>query len=180
MTQELIVESTREAISRIQSERFFKTERGYQGRLYCELQESLEARNVLTVHTLLEIEYQKRDSLHNLTQRPDIILHTPAELSGHSVSDNNFAVWALKRNANPDKAIEDFAKLDEMFETLRYPIGLFINIDSDQHMLEYYDGSFHERIYSIAVTNRKDQLSMICAQFTPDHGFEIEIEEIHI
>ncbi len=60
---------------------------------------------------------------------PDIILHIPTEVSGVGVYENNFAVWALKREATKKGAIEDFKKLDKMFRDLSYPVGFFININ---------------------------------------------------
>jgi hypothetical protein len=54
----------------------------------------------------------------DLTQRPDIVLHVPAEESRAEIDENNFAVWALKRHASNARALSDFKKLDEMLGRL--------------------------------------------------------------
>lgn len=99
---------------------------------------------------ILEIEYQKR-GVHGISQRPDIILHVPAEESHAPVNENNFAVVALKRRASPKLALADFCKLDKMCETLRYPLAVFINIDSKDHHLQRYTGRFGDRLHAFAV-----------------------------
>lgn len=121
---ERIVEATIRALSVVNHVRFFKSERGYQGRFFCELEAFLYEYGVLSDSTILEMEYQKTTQ-HGTSQRPDIILHIPVEASGAAVGENNFAVWALKHRASAFKAQEDFGKLDEMFEYLCYPLGIF-------------------------------------------------------
>lgn len=98
----------------------------------------------------VEMEYQK-SSRHGLSQRPDIIYHIPVEHSGGDIVENNFAVWALKARANAAAAQEDFEKLDEMFEHLNYPLGFFVNIDTEQHHLASYNGTFKDRLIGISV-----------------------------
>jgi hypothetical protein len=41
------------------------------------------------------MEYQK-SARQGLAQRPDIVFHIPAEVSGAAVTENNYEVWALK------------------------------------------------------------------------------------
>ena len=61
--------------------------------------------------------------------------------------ENNYAVWALKRGSSAQSAPDDFEKLDEMFATLHYPLGFFININAQQDFLDHYPGPFRDRLY---------------------------------
>lgn len=149
--KEIIITSTIDAFRSITQKRFFKTERGYQGKFYCMLQPVLESKGIITESCFLEMEYQKRFNPHRTKQRPDIILHIPTEVSNESEIKNNFAVWALKYNGKCNDAINDFKKLDLMFQELDYPLGFFINIGSDKHWLDNYRGQFPDRITAFAV-----------------------------
>ena len=91
-----IVSATDQALRTVAVPRFLRTERGFQGRFYCALQEALERLGVLRNGHILEMEYQK-SARHGMSQRPDIVLHIPAEDAGSDVRENNLAVWALKR-----------------------------------------------------------------------------------
>src|SRR5437870_801261 len=135
--EDKIIKATIEALKCVKQERFFRTERGYQGRFYCGLQTALDRYGILNNETILEMEYQK-SSRHGVTQRPDIIIHKPAELYCSSVQKDNLAVFALKHQASVNEAKEDFVKLDEMIEKLHYKKGIFINIDSSLHHLDNY------------------------------------------
>ncbi len=99
---------------------------------------------------IVELEYQK-SRRHHMEQRPDIIFHVPTEYSGATPMENNYAVWALKRQADNEDAMDDFAKLDQMFEQLHYPLGFFINIESQTDKLEAYNGRYPDRLIGIAV-----------------------------
>lgn len=145
-----IVTATDEALRQVAEPRFLRTERGFQGRFYCALQRVLEKRGLLQGGRILEMEYQK-SARHGMSQRPDIILHVPAEDSGAGVAENNFAVWALKKRATAREARDDLARLDEMFERLCYPLGIFVNIDARDHFAASYDGRFPERLRTVAV-----------------------------
>lgn len=158
MDQQLI-KATIDAIKSINSVRLFKSERGYQGRLFCELQFALDSCGIISEDIILEMEYQKSHR-HSLTQRPDIILHVPTEISRAEVHENNFAVWALKRQASQERAIGDFIKLDEMFSILQYPIGFYININSKRHYLECYQGNYPDRIIAFAVYLNNGDISL--------------------
>lgn len=144
-----VVEATEEALRAVREPRFFRSERGFQGRFYCALQEALDHRRLLDEPRVLEIEYQK-STKHRTTQRPDVILHVPAEEQGASVAENNFAVWALKRRASRSAARGDFQKLDEMIDRLGYEFGVFVNIDSGEHRKEAYCGNHSDRISAVA------------------------------
>ncbi len=148
--RDALIKATEAAVRAVDCMRFFQTERGFHGRFYCALQEQLEQVGLLTNGAILEMEYQK-SSRHKLTQRPDIVFHIPVEHSGESVHSNNFAVWALKRRATITEAQSDFRKLDEMFDTLHYPLGFFINIDAADPMLKYYEGTNSDRIIAASV-----------------------------
>jgi hypothetical protein len=148
--EEIIIQATVNALKSLTPERFFQTERGYQGRFYCNLQKELDDAKILNDQTILEMEYQK-SARHGISQRPDIVLHIPAEASGAKRDENNFAVFALKRKASETDADDDFQKLNEMFNHLKYPLGIFINISSDRVLTEIYYGDYPERIHSFAV-----------------------------
>jgi hypothetical protein len=109
--------------------------------------------------------------MHGTRQRPDIILHIPTEVSRAAVNENNYAVWALKLQANQSKAKEDYSKLNEMFSVLNYQNGFFINIDSEHHFLDviahncknfcnevYY--TFRERVAAFAVQRSASDVSV--------------------
>lgn len=149
--REQLIAATESAIRAIDAPRFFKTERGFHGRFYCALQTELDRVGLIADGAILEMEYQK-SARHGLGQRPDIIFHIPTEHSIVGVVANNFAVWALKRHATDIEAIEDFKKLDQMFDTLRYPLGFFVNIDSTQPMLEHYAGQHRNRLVAVAAS----------------------------
>lgn len=144
------IEATINAIRILRDPRFLATERGYQGALYCAIRSELERMGLLTEHRILEMEYQK-SARHRLSQRPDIVFHIPTEISGESVQKNNFAVWALKHSGSQIDAEDDFQKLEEMFEVLLYPVGIFVNIASRRTHLGHYTGQHKERIHAFAV-----------------------------
>lgn len=154
-----LVAATEAAIRAVDAARFFQTERGFHGRFYCMLQEQLDRAGLTGSGAILEMEYQK-SSRHSLTQRPDIVFHTPAEYSDVSVQANNFAVWALKRRASVADAVDDFRKLDEIFEFLNYPLGFFINIDATDPMQEHYTGRYSDRLCAVAARLGEIQLDI--------------------
>jgi hypothetical protein len=87
-------------VKNISTERFLKTERGYQGQLISSIEQSLIKTKFFPINTIFEQEYQKTIKHHDITQRPDIIIHIPIE--ANETNDrklNNFYVIALKLNA---------------------------------------------------------------------------------
>jgi hypothetical protein len=160
LMREQLLTVTRDALRRPCERRFYATERGYQGHLYCALQSLLIQQGIVDGRTILELEYQK-SGRHGTSQRPDIILHVPTEHSGSSVEDSNFAVWALKRAVDRGAALEDFDKLDEMFARLRYGIGIFVNIDADDHFIEEYRGGFSDRLVGVALRRGSGEVRLI-------------------
>jgi len=147
--REALIAATETAIRSVDAARFFQTERGFHGRFYCALQAELDRAGLMANGAILEMEYQK-SARHGLGQRPDIIFHIPTEHSGVGVRANNFAVWALKRRATVAEAREDFDKLDQMFDTLRYPLGFFVNIDAVDPMRGHYTGAHRNRLAAVA------------------------------
>ena len=108
---ERIIEATICALKQVRNIRYFRSERGYQGEFFCGLNNALLEMGVLGGDLILEMEYQKVQEHHSMTQRPDIILHIPTEISQSAARENNIAVWALKRQANIKDSQADFDKL---------------------------------------------------------------------
>ena len=146
--RDVLIAATETAIRAVDAARFFRTERGFQGRFYCSLQTELDRAGLMANGAILEMEYQK-GAAHGMGQRPDIIFHIPIEHSGAGVMENNFAVWALKRRATAADAREDFRKLDQMFDNLRYLHGFFVNIDAADPMREHYTGRHRTRLATV-------------------------------
>ncbi len=163
--KELIIEATINALKLARNVRFFRTERGYQGELFCELKNALYEKGIIEEDLILEMEYQKVQDRHRTRRRPDIILHVPAEVSDAPAHENNIGVWALKHNASMLDAQNDFNKLDEMFRHLNYFLGFFINIDSNFHHLELYSGNYKDRIFAFAVNLSDNTLHIKQASF---------------
>lgn len=161
--REALITATETAIRAINAARFFQTERGFHGRFYCALQETLDQVGLLTTGAILEMEYQK-STRHNVTQRPDIVFHIPTEHSGASVCANNFAVWALKRRASVAAARSDFVLLDEMFGSLHYSLGFFVNIDATDPLLQHYKGQYPDRLAAVAAKLTDTQITVRWAQ----------------
>ena len=93
-----------------------------------------------------------------MNQRPDIVLHVPVEESNAASYENNFAVWALKRAATLTEVSDDFEKLDQMFDLLRYPVAVFVNIAATNHFADAYTGRFPCRLRAVAVSRTGDQI----------------------
>jgi len=130
---------TFQAITNVKHPRFWETERGFHGEFHAVLREILISERIIRyAGPILEQEYQK-SARHGLSQRPDSILHMPARQWGLKRYEGNFAVWALKRRSS-----EDEAKL------LRYPLGFFLNVDSERTFARVYRGQHAERIHCIS------------------------------
>jgi hypothetical protein len=121
-----------EALAEIREPRFFATERGYQGALGAALERRLP-RAKFPRSPILEHEHQKTAKLHKTTIRPDIIVHVPFDRGATKTrAHGNFVAIELKRRASAGKAREDFRSLLTIKRKLRYPLTIFINIDSSK------------------------------------------------
>lgn len=122
----------RQSLENIREERFFQDERGFQGALLQELSQRV-AHGAFPGDPIIEQEYQKRLPLHRIRIRPDIIIHIPFERGvAEGRDEGNFVAVELKRRATTKKAKEAFANLAQMKKALKYPLTIFINIDSEQ------------------------------------------------
>ncbi|MFD0999686.1 hypothetical protein ACFQ21_10225 [Ohtaekwangia kribbensis] len=140
----------KETLSSISHPRFFETERGFQGELNARLAQTLKG--IIPDQHVIEEEYQKRFKAHGIRIRPDIIIHTPFQQNAHeSRTEGNFAAIQIKLKAGEKDAKEDFEKLDLMFEKLNYPLGIFINISSNETFYEKYEGKYIERLHCFSV-----------------------------
>lgn len=121
-----------QSLESINEERFFHDERGFQGALLHELNTRL-ANAAFPGNPIIEQEYQKRIPLHKVRIRPDIIIHVPFERGlADERDEGNFVAMELKRRATVKRAKDAFASLAQMKKALKYPLTIFINIDSDQ------------------------------------------------
>ena len=122
----------RQSLENIREERFFQDERGFQGALLQELSQRV-AHGAFPGDPIIEQEYQKRLPLHRIRIRPDIIIHVPFERGvAEGRDEGNFVAVELKRHATAKKAKEAFANLAQMKKALKYPLTIFINLDSEQ------------------------------------------------
>ena len=100
---------------------------------------------------MLEMEYQKSRSEHDGRKRPDILLHIPVEISGARPNQNNFVVWALKREGKVRGIKKEIINFHYMFNTLNYQFGIFLNINSDNSFKEKFEKQFQGKVISFAV-----------------------------
>ncbi|MBK1616777.1 hypothetical protein CKO44_25420, partial [Rubrivivax gelatinosus] len=140
--------AVRVGLAAIATPRYFDTERGYQGALLAQLHEHLP----LSQDAIVEQEYQKQAGAHGLTIRPDIIIHEPFDPARHHArTEGNVAVIELKRRATVAEARADFESLRLMLVTLRYPLGLFINVDAAITHAALVPADIRERVGCFAV-----------------------------
>ena len=121
-----------QALENIREEQLFNDERGFQGALLQELGKRLpEGRS--PEDPMLQQEYQKRMLRHGIRIRPDIIIHVPFERGVVEGRDEgNCVAMELKRRATSKTAKGAFANLVKMKKALKYPLTIFINVDSDE------------------------------------------------
>jgi hypothetical protein len=120
------------ALESIQDPRFFETERGFQGELLVQLGKRLKQAE-FPGDPLVEQEYQKTIPSHGINIRPDIIIHVPfGRGQAKRRDEGNFVAMELKLRSTENDARHDFASLEQMHAALRYPLTVFINIDSDK------------------------------------------------
>ena len=147
-----------ECLGGVRQARFFETERGYQGELLAELRARL-TRADLPGGAIVEQEYQKRLPEHGIKVRPDLIIHLPTPPGGNR-RRGNFAVFELKLRAGKNQAREDFANLDAVLSALDYPLGVFVNIASNETHAAQYGGPFRARLHFFAVRRAAGQVQV--------------------
>ncbi len=149
METEALLSSLNDALLAFSCPRFFETERGFQGQLLIELDKRIK----LKPQVIVEQEYQKSSKLHGLTIRPDIIIHEPFVPLRHSCRNiGNAAVIELKMKANIADAIADFQSLESMINVLRYPVGIFVNINSNETHSNLVPDSIKGRVVCFTIS----------------------------
>jgi hypothetical protein len=129
---EAFLKQMQEALESIREERFFGTERGFQGELLAELRKRLRE-SAFPADPVVEQEYQKTLPLHGIKIRPDLIIHIPFERERTGTrQEGNFVAVELKLRASAEEAMDAFNNLLPMKEILHYPVTIFINIDSEK------------------------------------------------
>lgn len=130
--QQKLLTTLRKVLEIIHEKNLFQDERGYQGALIQELSKHLVDAS-LPGDPIIQEEYQKTLPHHGIRIRPDIIIHIPFERGKTAQrKEGNFVAIELKRRAGKRKAQDAFANLVELRNSLRYPLTIFINIDSNQ------------------------------------------------
>ena len=105
---------------------------------------------------------QKRMKDHGFTIRPDIIIHIPFEQANYSArTEGNFVVIELKLRASEAQAVADYENLARMCEVLDYPLGIFVNIASNETYFESYEGEFKDRLHAFGVRLNNDQVVIV-------------------
>lgn len=152
--KELLIR-VRASLQAVITPRFFETERGYQGALVAELSSRIRDLVIADEGALVEQEYQKTFRQHGLAIRPDIIIHAPFDQERHADrKQGNFAVFELKRRATEAQARGDFQSLLAMMHSLNYPIGIFVNVDSNKTYVDVAPRPPAGRLIVFAVTLR--------------------------
>lgn len=155
----LIIKDVRDALSCIRNPRFYETERGFQGELNAELRSRLLEFELNGA--LVEQEYQKRIKEHGFRTRPDMIIHVPFEGSEfQNRSEGNFVVIELKHRSSRNGARDDYQNLSRMCHELRYPLAIFINIDSDDTFVDECAALTHGVIHAFAVRLSNGEVEM--------------------
>ncbi len=156
-----IIEIVITALKKINSPRFFKTERGFQGRFAIALHKILSDNNIFQEDTIIEEEYQKTLRLHGTKQRTDLIIHVPIE-SSHSSNrkENNSVVFAFKLSGNKTEVLNDLEKLNELIEKLDYSLGIFINISSLNNFLGEYQGPNKDKLHEFCIKQINGKLTL--------------------
>lgn len=150
----------RESLAAVATQRFFETERGFQGALLVELHKRIPD-HVLS-DAIIEQEYQKSLTHHNLKIRPDIIIHEPYDPSRHANRcAGNIVVIELKLKASQADAAEDFKNLAAIINVLDYPHGIFVNIASDATHYQLVPPEAKGRVICFAVSLDKGHVQVV-------------------
>jgi len=158
MEPETLFANFRESLEAIIAPRFYETERGFQGELLTQLSKRLR----LSDPAIVEQEYQKRQHVHGLSIRPDLIIHEPFDLGHHSSrTEGNIAVVELKLNASANKAAQAFQSLAAMLNVLEYPIGIFVNIGTTETYADLVPQEVKGRIALYAVSLNESHVYVV-------------------
>ncbi|MEH6416204.1 hypothetical protein [Pseudomonas sp. CGJS7] len=161
MDKEQLLGTIAMSLAAVRTPHYYEDERGFQGEFYAQLHRQLQD-VILPEGAILREEYQKRLLQHGLKIRPDIILHEPFNPDRHhGRDDGNHAVMELKRRAKRRDAIDAFKNLISMIDTLRYPLGVFINIDSLTTWAELVPEDYRSRITCLAVSLGKNGVPQV-------------------
>lgn len=126
------------ALKQVQNPRFYCSERGYQGEFSSNLKALFGKNNIMPDETIVEQEYQKTIPNHGISHRPDTIVHIPFEKGrARTREEGNFVAIEFKLKANKRNALEDFSKLNDYINILKYPLGIFVNIGSQESFIEF-------------------------------------------
>ena len=141
----------RQALGNISEDVFYRDERGFQGALLHELGKRLE-RGVFPDDPIIQQEYQKRLRAHAIRIRPDIIIHIPFERGlAERRDEGNFVAMELKRRATSKRAKAAFSNLALIKKALKYPLTIFVNVDSEQTHADLCPKSIAEQTVCFAV-----------------------------
>lgn len=171
-----ILERTLNALKEILNPRYHSTERGFVPHFYHHLELQILGQNLFPEGTIIEAEVQKRLNEHyGIRQRPDLLIHIPIETGlTDNADENNFVVYGFKLNGNNQISLDDFAKLDEMFEGLNYEMGIFININSYPNtFLQNYTGNFRDRIHEYSIKLNNGNVEVMHAYFDDNNNIQI-------
>src|SRR5882762_8650616 len=129
----------------------YRDERGFQGALLHELNAHF-GHGVLQDDPVIQQEYQKRLRHHGIKIRPDIIVHIPFERGrAHTRDEGNFVAIELKRRATAKRAKAAFGSLAKMKKSLKYPLTVFINVDSQETRVSQCPKSIADQTVCFAV-----------------------------
>lgn len=177
MNPHIFLELVVTAFKTVSTPRFYKTERGFQGRFACALYKVLDARGIFPDDLIIEEEYQKSIKDHGIRLRPDLLIHIPVESSGIEGRDkNNFVAFAFKKNASANDAKSDFNKLEEIVEKLNYLLIIFVNLNSESALLKYYSGQYKDRIHGYAIEIGQNGQIMLQHEYFVDEDLKKNIE----
>lgn len=145
------IAALQESLQNIVEPAFYRDERGFQGELLQKLNACL-GHGVLPEDSVIQQECQKRSRDHGIKIRPDIIVHIPFErgvVKGHD--QGNFIAIELKRKATSKQASQAFVSLTKMKKVLKYPLTVFINVDSANTHVAMCPKSIAEQTLCFAV-----------------------------
>ena len=155
------LEIFRQSISAITDPAFYSDERAYQGQLISEMTARMRLIQLFPGNPIIQQEYQKIERVHGIRIRPDLVIHIPYERGTvNNRTEGNFVVIQLKRSASLIQATDDFTKIDLTFQHLGYPLGIFLNIDSNNNYFENYTGNYQDRLHCFSVRLENENVTI--------------------